>query len=221
MTTEREARDVAGGELLLVVANFFESLDHAVFARMVNYLENLIFFCINSIKLTLKAKQEWGRFWVIHCRFSIQNLYLSFSCFMSHTVFTIIIHCWLWWDNCSLSSSCVLCWSPHGCVTLLVQISSRPSPYYDSVGSHLLLYPFNVSIEIVGFSQVLFLKSLHFAFPHLKNVTFNIYDVTRLNITPESLIICTLETSETSTKHALNYRRNSHTSLFPLRGAFV
>ena len=58
MTTEREARDVAGGELLLVVANFFESLDHAVFARMVNYLENLIFFCINSIKLTLKAKQE-------------------------------------------------------------------------------------------------------------------------------------------------------------------
>ena len=92
MATEREARDVAGGELLLVVANFLESLDHAVFARMVNYLKHLILFCINSIELTLEPKQERGRFGVIHCWLSIQNLRLGFSCFVSHTVITNIVH---------------------------------------------------------------------------------------------------------------------------------
>ena len=66
--------------------------------------------------------------------------------------------------------------------------------------SHRFLNSFEVSVGVVGFGQIFIFKTLHFDFPHLKDVAFNIDVVTWLRIAKECLLVPTVYAAEATAK---------------------
>ena len=62
--------------------------------------------------------------------------------------------------------------------------------------SHRFLNSLQVSVRVVGFGEVFIFETLHFDFPHLKDVTFNIDVVAWLRIAKECLLVATVYATE-------------------------
>lgn len=100
VTTEGEARDIAGGYFttdrrFFGMTNFFKGLYYTVICLEFNLLEYLTFLCVNAFEFLLEAKQVLGWLRVFLSRSSIHDRLLGLSSCVSWSLLCVQLRFWL------------------------------------------------------------------------------------------------------------------------------